>query len=246
MQVTGELRQARARVRHPERVGTGAGDRDDPGLVISLDPAGSPAPETRAQRLEPVLVELVDHLAHVRLVREEHRRDPADSPRLPSTNTIPINPAVRIRGASRVPASANLRRQGGGRQGATAGRPAGSDAPDGARPAVCSAAHLSAASEREDGRNAHAHPAREKSFRALVDRHVEGVPDDLVVGQQAVAAPSLMPCGMPRPVATGGEERCARQAAGSSSASAGVDPPPCRMSLLRAGVPRRGCTRSGA
>ena len=75
VQVARELREAPARVRHPERVGTGAGDRDDPLLVVSRDPAGSPAPKTRAQRLEPVPVEVMDHLAHVRLVGEQHARD---------------------------------------------------------------------------------------------------------------------------------------------------------------------------
>ena len=74
-QVAGELGQTPARVRHPERVGTGAGDGDDPLLVVSRDPAGSPAPETRAQRLEPLLVELVDHPAHMRLVRHPHPGD---------------------------------------------------------------------------------------------------------------------------------------------------------------------------
>ena len=74
-QVAGELGQAPTRVRHPERVGTGAGDRDDPLLVVNLDPAGSPAPKTRAQRVEPVLVEVVNHLAHLRLVGEPHTRD---------------------------------------------------------------------------------------------------------------------------------------------------------------------------
>ena len=74
-EIAGELRQAPARVRHPKRVGTGAGDRDDPCLVVSRDPAGSPAPGTRAQRIEPVPVEVVDHLAHVRLVCQQHPRD---------------------------------------------------------------------------------------------------------------------------------------------------------------------------
>ena len=74
-QVAGQLREAPAGVRHPERVGTGAGDGDDPLLVFSRDPAGSPAPETRAQRLEPSLVEFVDHLAHLRLVRHPHPGD---------------------------------------------------------------------------------------------------------------------------------------------------------------------------
>ena len=74
-QVVGELGQAPACERHPERVGTGAGDRDDSGLVVSRDPGGSPAPETRAQRVEPVPVEVVDHLAHMRLVRQQHARN---------------------------------------------------------------------------------------------------------------------------------------------------------------------------
>jgi hypothetical protein len=74
-QVAGKLGQAPACVGHPERVGTGAGDRDDPGFVVKRDPAGPPAPKTRAQRLEPVPVEVVDHLAHLRLVREQHGRD---------------------------------------------------------------------------------------------------------------------------------------------------------------------------
>ena len=74
-QIAGKLGQAPAREGHPERVGTGAGERDDPCLVVSRDPAGSPAPDTRAQRIEPVPVELVDHLAHMRLVREQHPRD---------------------------------------------------------------------------------------------------------------------------------------------------------------------------
>src|SRR5207247_4425990 len=34
--------------------------------------AGSPAPETRAQRLPPSLVEVVDHLAHMRLIGQQH------------------------------------------------------------------------------------------------------------------------------------------------------------------------------
>ncbi len=74
-QVAGELGQAPTREWHPERVGTSAGDRDDPSFVVNRDPAGSPAPETRAQRIEPVPVEIVDHLAHLRLVGEQHARD---------------------------------------------------------------------------------------------------------------------------------------------------------------------------
>ena len=74
-QILRKLGQAPAREWHPERVGTGAGDRDDPLLVVNRDPAGSPAPETRAQRLEAALVEVVGHLAHVRLVCEQHARD---------------------------------------------------------------------------------------------------------------------------------------------------------------------------
>jgi hypothetical protein len=74
-QIPRELGQTPACVGHPERVGTGAGDRDDPSFVVNQDPAGSPAPETRAQRLEPLSVEVVDHFPHVRLVTEQHARD---------------------------------------------------------------------------------------------------------------------------------------------------------------------------
>src|SRR6266516_899392 len=74
-EMLGQLRETPARQRHPEGIGTGAGDRDDPLLVVSRDPAGSPAPKTRAQRVEAVPVELVDDLAHVRLVSHPHLRD---------------------------------------------------------------------------------------------------------------------------------------------------------------------------
>jgi hypothetical protein len=41
-QVPRELGQAPTRARHPEPVGTSAGDRDDRLLVVSRDPAGTP------------------------------------------------------------------------------------------------------------------------------------------------------------------------------------------------------------
>ncbi len=74
-QVPRELGQAPACEGRPERRGTGAGERDDPRFVVTRDPAGPPAPQTRAQGGEAVLVEVVDHLAHVRLVGEQHARD---------------------------------------------------------------------------------------------------------------------------------------------------------------------------
>ena len=64
-QMRGQPRQRPARQRHPLGVGTGTGHADDPLTLISRDPAGSPAPVVRAQRVEPALVELVDHLAHM-------------------------------------------------------------------------------------------------------------------------------------------------------------------------------------
>jgi hypothetical protein len=70
-----EARQRPARERHPLAVGTGAGHRDDPLALLGGDPAGTPAPIVRAQRVQPPLVELVDHLPHVRLVGHPHPRD---------------------------------------------------------------------------------------------------------------------------------------------------------------------------
>jgi len=74
-QVTREPRQRPARGRDPERVGAGAGHRDDPSALLGGDPAGSPAPRLRVQRREPPLVERVNDLAHVRLVGADQRRD---------------------------------------------------------------------------------------------------------------------------------------------------------------------------
>ena len=74
-QVPGQLGKTPTRERHPEHVGTGAGDRDDPLLLVSRDPAGTPAPKTRAQRVPAMPIELMDHLPHMRLVGEQHPGD---------------------------------------------------------------------------------------------------------------------------------------------------------------------------
>jgi hypothetical protein len=74
-QMHGQPRQRPARQRHPLAVGTSTGDRHDPRPLRSGDPAGSPAPIVRVQRIQPTLVELVDDLAHVRLIRLPHTRD---------------------------------------------------------------------------------------------------------------------------------------------------------------------------
>jgi hypothetical protein len=74
-QVPGQPLERPARGRHPERVGTGTGHRDDPSALLVGDPAGSPAPLLRVQRGEPPLVERVDDLADVRLVGPDQRRD---------------------------------------------------------------------------------------------------------------------------------------------------------------------------
>ena len=68
-------RQRPARERDPLRVGTGTGHRDHLTALLAGDPAGTPPPIVRVQRRHPTLVELVDHLAHVRPVGHPHRRD---------------------------------------------------------------------------------------------------------------------------------------------------------------------------
>jgi hypothetical protein len=59
----------------PERVGTGTGHRDDPRTLLVGDPAGTPAPLLRVQRVKPPLVERVNDLAHMRLIAADQRRD---------------------------------------------------------------------------------------------------------------------------------------------------------------------------
>ncbi len=74
-EVRGQPRQRPTRQRHPLGVGTGTGDRDDPLAILTLDPAGTPAPVVRAQGLKPPLVELTDHLAYMVIVGQPARRD---------------------------------------------------------------------------------------------------------------------------------------------------------------------------
>lgn len=67
--------QRPARRRNPDRLGTGTGHRDDRSALLIGDPAGTPVPPLRVKRCHPPLVEVVDHLAHVRLIGHPHRRD---------------------------------------------------------------------------------------------------------------------------------------------------------------------------
>ena len=70
-----ELGQRPARQRHALRVRAGARDRHDPIALAGRGLLGTPAPVVRVQRTEPPLVERVNHLTHVRLIRTHHRRD---------------------------------------------------------------------------------------------------------------------------------------------------------------------------
>ena len=64
-----ELGQRPARQRHALRVRAGAPDRHDPIALAGRGLLGTPAPVVRVQRTEPPLVERVNHLTHVRLIR---------------------------------------------------------------------------------------------------------------------------------------------------------------------------------
>src|SRR5579875_3466342 len=64
LEVVDELADAPAREGLPEGLGAGRGRRDDEGLVVRRDPAGTATRPPGVQAGHPHLVEPVDHLAH--------------------------------------------------------------------------------------------------------------------------------------------------------------------------------------
>jgi hypothetical protein len=74
-QVRGQLGQRPARQRDALVVGAGARDRDDALALLGRRLPGAPAPVVRVQRVKPLLVERVNHLAHMRLIASHQTGD---------------------------------------------------------------------------------------------------------------------------------------------------------------------------
>jgi hypothetical protein len=74
-QVVAQLGERPARQRDAPGVGAGARDRHDPIALGGRRLGRAPAPVVRVERVEPPLVELVDHLAHVGAIRAHYLSD---------------------------------------------------------------------------------------------------------------------------------------------------------------------------